>query len=82
MPIVSYLAYSNLGQRQALARRLGALSECSVFPAENQDVVVLITDTPDAKSEEKLRQRLRKIEELACLAMVFAHGDSLEEERA
>jgi hypothetical protein len=58
------------------------MPECSVLPAEDHDVVVLITDTPDAKSEEKLQQRLRKIEELACLAMVFAHGDSLEEERA
>ena len=82
MPITSYLAHARPGQREALALRLGAISECSVLPAENRDVVLLITDTTDAESEERLQQRLRKIEELTCLAMVFAHGDSLEKERA
>jgi hypothetical protein len=62
MPIKSYLAYPVRGQRDALTaalRRLGG-GEVSfeALPAENRDVLVVVTDTPDEATEAALQEAL------------------------
>jgi len=75
MPVFSYLAYPKQGSKQALFEDLTALEHCEVMPAENQNILILITDTPDEKSEKQLQQKLKELKTLESLGMTFGHTD-------
>ena len=79
MPIMSYLAYPVEGRKAALEQALAALEGCDVTPAENGDVLVLVTDTPDKQTHEALEERLRQVPSLQCLALVAAYADPVDE---
>ncbi len=82
MPIMSYLAYPMDGRRDELLEALRALPGCEVLPAENRDLVVLVTDTPDRAAEQALQERLQDLPSLQCLALVsgYAEPDAATEE--
>jgi hypothetical protein len=75
MPIKSYLAQAAAGRRDELARHLRALPSCVVVPSMNRDVVVLVTDTPDAAAEQALEDRLGRVPGLQCLTLVAGLAD-------
>jgi nitrate reductase NapAB chaperone NapD len=75
MPIKSYLAYPIAGQRDQLAEALANIDGCEVLPAENHDIVVLVTDTPDEPSEQRLAEALKAIPSLQFLALVAGLPD-------
>ena len=70
MPIKSYLAYPAPGRAEAVAQSLSALDGCEVFPALNQELLILITDTPDEPAEAWLEEQLNLVPDLSCLALV------------
>lgn len=76
MPIFSYLAYPEKGQKETLLEDLSALDHCEVTPAVNEEVLLLVTDTPDDDTEKALQKRLKKIKSLQSLGMTFGHGDA------
>jgi hypothetical protein len=76
MPIKSYLAYPVRGRRDELADALRALPGCQVIPAVNQDLLVVVTDTPDETAEEALQDALARAELLESLALVAGLGDT------
>lgn len=75
MPVFSYLAYPERGQKEQLHRDLLALDYCEVTPAKNEEILILLTDTPDAETEKTLQKKLKKIESLQSLGMTFGHSD-------
>jgi hypothetical protein len=79
MPIKSYLAYPVPGQRDALTaalRRLGGCDvSCEVLPAENRDLLVVVTDTPDEATEAVLQEALVRVPALEGLALVAVVGE-------
>jgi len=75
MPIFSYLAYPVKGAKEQLLNDLSALDFCEVTPAENEEVMVLVTDTPDEETEKKLQEKLKDIKSLESLGMTFGHTD-------
>ena len=75
MPIFSYLAYPVQGAKEQLLKDLSALDFCEVTPAENEEVLVLVTDTPDEETEKKLQEKLKAIKSLESLGMTFGHTD-------
>jgi nitrate reductase NapAB chaperone NapD len=75
MPIFSYLAYPVQGAKEQLAKDLAALDFCDVTPAENEEVLILVTDTPDEETEKKLQEKLEALESLESLGMTFGHID-------
>ena len=75
MPVFSYLAYPVRGAKEALLNDLEALDHCEVMPAENEEVLILVTDTPDEKKEKALQKKLGKLKSLQSLGMTFGHGD-------
>ena len=75
MPIFSYLAYPIQGSKEQLLKDLSALDFCEVTPAENEDVLVLVTDTPDEDTEKKLQEKLKAVKSLESLRMTFGHTD-------
>ena len=75
MPIFSYLAYPVQGAKEQLVKDLTALDFCEVTPAENEEVLILVTDTPDEETEKKLQENLEALESLESLGMTFGHTD-------
>jgi hypothetical protein len=75
MPIKSYLAHSASGRRDELTRTLSALHGCTIVPATNRDVVILVTDTTDEAAEERLRDALARVRELQGLTLVAGLAD-------
>ncbi|HEY3442844.1 MAG TPA: hypothetical protein VGK29_18935 [Paludibaculum sp.] len=70
MPIKSYLAYPVPGHAETVTQALAAFDGCDVFPALNQDVLILVTDTQDEPSESWLEEQLALVPDLQCLALV------------
>ena len=75
MPIKSYLAYPVRGQRDALAAALRGLGGCEIIPAVNEEVLVVVTDTPDETAEEALQEALARLPALEGLALVAGVGE-------
>ena len=70
MPVKSYLAYPHDGRKTELIQSLSALSGCEVIPAENHDLLVLVTETEDNFQEKELREKLDAIDSMKLLTMV------------
>ena len=75
MPIFSYLAIPKEGAGETMCAELSALDYCQVIPADNQDVVVLVTDTPDDTTEEGLQKILRRLPSLQSLSLTFGYDE-------
>ena len=73
MPIKSYLAYPNKGQKDALIEALSHFSECEIVPAENQDLVVVVSDTISNEQEQQVEERLKQLKALAHLGLVSVY---------
>lgn len=70
MPIKSYLAHPHQGKKKHLIKAISELDQCEVIPAENKDILVVITETDSKQEEEGLRLKLDAIDSLKLLAMV------------
>ena len=75
MPVFSYIAYPAQGAKEELLIDLRALDHCEVMPAENEEILILLTDTPDDEKEKELQKRLRALNSLESLGMTFGHTD-------
>ncbi len=75
MPIFSYLAMPKENAVDALCAELSALKYCQVIPAENQDVIVLVTDTPDETIEKNLQKTLKNLQSLQSLSLTFGYDE-------
>ncbi len=75
MPIFSYLAMPKSGAKEVLCADLAALPHCEVIPSDNQEVVVLVTDTPDETTEDKLQKSLNNLQSLQSLSLAFGYDD-------
>jgi nitrate reductase NapAB chaperone NapD len=76
MPIFSYLAYPVQGAKEQLINDLAALDFCEVTPSENEEVLILVTDTPDEETEKQLQDKLKALKSLESLGMTFGHTDA------
>jgi nitrate reductase NapAB chaperone NapD len=77
MPVFSYLAYPVQGAKEELINDLKALNHCEVMPAENEEILILVTDTPDEEKEKELQKKLKGLKSLESLGMTFGHTDAL-----
>ena len=75
MPVFSYLAYPKQGAKAQLVKDLSALDYCEVTPADNEEILILVTDTPDDDQEKALKNKLKKLNSLESLGMTFGHVD-------
>jgi len=75
MPVFSYLAYPVPGEKEALLNELAALDNCEATPADNQEILILVTDTPDENKENELQKKLKNLKSLESLGMTFGHTD-------
>ena len=75
MPVFSYLAYPKQGAKEQLLKDLVALDYCEATPADNQEILILVTDTPDEDKEKALQKKLKELNSLESLGMAFGHVD-------
>ncbi len=75
MPVISYLAFPMKGAKQELLHELAAMDDCEPLAAENEDILILVTDTPDESREKKLQERLKQLKSLQSLSMAFGYVD-------
>ena len=75
MPVFSYLAYPRHGAKNNLIKELNSLDYCEVTPSENEEILILVTDTPDEEKEKDLQKKLKKIKSLESLGMTFGHTE-------
>ena len=73
MPVFSYLAYPVPGAKEKLLNDLAALDYCEVTPADNKEILILVTDAPDENEEQALQNKLKKLKSLESLGMTFGH---------
>jgi len=70
MPIKSYLVHPHIGQKNELTEILSKMDQCEVLPAENKNIVVLVTETDTDQEDEQLKEKLEMIPSLKLLALV------------
>ncbi|MBL7959416.1 hypothetical protein JNL27_04175 [bacterium] len=75
MPVKSYLAYPADGKREELTYSLHNLPGCEIIPSENTDILVLVTDTPDAEAEKSLEEQLQSMESIKFLTLVSGYEE-------
>ena len=75
MPVFSYLAYPKQGAKEQLIKDLAALDYCEVTPADNEEILILVTDTPDEDQEKALQTKFKHLNSLESLGMTFGHVD-------
>lgn len=75
MPVFSYIAYPEQGAKEQLLKDLSELRYCEITPAQNEEILILLTDTPDEDSENKLQKKLKALDSLQSLGMTFGHMD-------
>lgn len=80
MPVCSYLVIPEPGAGDVLANRLAALSGCDVVRAENRDVLLLVTDTPDPEADRELRDTVERLPGIHALVLSFGEVDPDTEE--
>ncbi len=73
MPIFSYLVYPEQDKKQQLITDLTREPFCEIKVAENQEVLILITDTPDEETNKSLQDRIQNLDSLQSLSMTFGH---------
>jgi len=73
MPVCSYLVQPRPRAQTLLMQRLQALPGCRAYAAEQHALIVLVTDTADANEERRLHEQLAAVDEIAAMALTFAH---------
>ena len=70
MPVKSYLAHPIEGKKQQLVDAISAIEGCEVIPAENEDLLVVVTETDTRNQDEILKEKIEAISSLKLLALV------------
>ncbi|WBX72330.1 hypothetical protein [Tenacibaculum retecalamus] len=70
MPIKSYLAHPLEGKKEELQQAISLLKGCEIIPAENENVLVVITETKDDAEDKSLKESIETIKSLKLLALV------------
>ena len=70
MPIKSYIVIPHPEALSKLVFELNAINGCQVHPAQNKEVVVLVTDTLSEEEEKQLLHRIEQSQHIAHLSFV------------
>ncbi|PCH75258.1 MAG: hypothetical protein COB98_09225 [Flavobacteriaceae bacterium] len=75
MPIKSYILHPLKGEITSLLKDLSQFSECEIIPAENYEIIILVTDTDSEISEQNLFNKLNELKSLKHLSLVSGFED-------
>jgi nitrate reductase NapAB chaperone NapD len=78
MPVLAYIVTPRSGEKNRLLQELNGMQHCEALSADNADILILVTDTPDKETEKQLEKQLNKIESMESLSMTFGYNDELQ----
>ena len=78
MPVLAYIVTPQSGEKNKLLKELNAKQHCEAFAADNAEILILVTDTPDKDAEKELQNQLKNMESLESLSMTFGYNDELQ----
>ncbi|ETN95991.1 hypothetical protein [Zhouia amylolytica] len=70
MPIISYLAHPYKGKKDNLVQEILRVKGCEVIPAQNEELLIVVTETSSKQEEEILKAKLDAIPSMKLLTMV------------
>lgn len=71
MPTCSYLLFAEEGKKKNLLESLSDLSRCEVQPADEEDVVLLVSETDGMDEQKEFEEELEDISSIKMLAQTF-----------
>ncbi len=70
MPIKSYLVHPLEGKKILVAEALTKIEQCEVLPAENKDLLILVTETNSKQEETDLKEKIDLVKGIKLMALV------------
>ena len=70
MPIKSYVLHCENDKKEILLKELQELKNCEVIPAQNHEVIVVVTDAETEELDQELYNQLLEIKGLKHLSLV------------
>ncbi len=70
MPIKSYLAHPVDGKKNALIHALNTLDNCEVIPSENEELLIVLTDTLTIEEDKNLKETIDALDSLKMISLV------------
>lgn len=71
VPTCSYVVFAKTGQKEELVEELSSIPEAELQPAEQENVVLLLTETRDMDDQKRLEDRLDEVESIQVIAQSF-----------
>lgn len=75
--IKSYIAQPHEGKKDELSKAISSLSNCEITPAQNKDVLVVVTETENKDEEKELLEKLEAIASMKLLTLVSGFNTSI-----
>ncbi len=75
MPIKSYILHYKEDKKEKLLKDLRKLEGCEVIPAQNHEVLVVVTDTKSEELDLDLYNKLLELQGLKHLSLVSGFDD-------
>ncbi len=73
MPIKSYIIIPQPEQKRHLINEIGKLEGCEIHPAENQEVLVLVTDTETEYEDKVLLEQIESNRNIKHISLVSGY---------
>ena len=70
MSIKSYIIHCEQDKKDSLFLELQKLSNCEVIPAQNHEVIIVVTDTDSDESDNQLYNQLLEMKGLKHMSLV------------
>ena len=75
MPVCGYVVLPRPGALEDAARDLRDIEGCEVFPAENDELLLLVTESDSVQHDQELRQRVNGVPGIQALLLTFGEID-------
>jgi nitrate reductase NapAB chaperone NapD len=76
MPICGYLVTPRRGKKETLQKQLKNLPEVEVYPSDQHDLLVMVTETHSKEQDQELEHQLKSLHDIDCLALTFGANAS------
>lgn len=73
MPVKSYIIIPQSDQKQRLIDEIGNMDGCEIHPAENQEVLVLVTDTENESDDKTLFAQIESNQNIKHISLVSGY---------
>ncbi len=75
MPVCSYVVVPGPGESTRVSEELALMNGCEVAPAENADLLLLVTTTDSLDDDAALRRRVEALPGIQALLLTFGEVD-------